>query len=552
MPHVNEWPNNPPNKTKNGLRKNMNIANMKIGYRLGFGFGLILLLLLSVAMLGVYGMRSSNQALHHVVDVNVYKISLLEEMSNSVHIVSRVVRTIALLSDETAARAEHRKIDEAREKYNKAFAILEKLPLDEAGRAYVAKIREAQVTVRPMNDHFLELAKNTKEAAPDYLLKSAIPANTKWQDLLQEYIDLQKQKSKNDEDTAAAAYNTAMTMMLLLTILAFVASGMIAWFSTRSITLPLIAAVKVAQTVAAGDLCSQINVNSTEETGQLLLALKEMNDSLAGIVGQVRAGTDLIATESQQIADGNLDLSSRTEQQASSLEETASSMEELTGTVKQNADNAQQANKLAIAASEVALKGGAVVAQVVDTMGSINASSRKIVDIIGVIDGIAFQTNILALNAAVEAARAGEQGRGFAVVASEVRNLAQRSAAAAKEIKTLIGDSVEKVDVGARLVDEAGMTMQTIVDSIKSVTDIVAEISSASAEQSSGIDQINQAITSMDDVTQQNAAVVEQVSAAAGSLLVQAGNLAQMVSVFKIDRKHGAAGATTGARQLSR
>jgi methyl-accepting chemotaxis protein len=269
-------------------------------------------------------------------------------------------------------------------------------------------------------------------------------------------------------------------------------------------------------------------------------ALKDMNDSLVRIVGEVRNGTDTIASASGQIAAGNLDLSGRTEQQAGSLEETAASMEQLTATVKQNADNARQANQLAVAASGVAVRGGSVVAEVVGTMGAINASSRKIVDIIGVIDGIAFQTNILALNAAVEAARAGEQGRGFAVVAAEVRNLAQRSAAAAKEIKTLIGDSVDKVEEGSKQVAEAGKTMDEIVDSVKRVTDIMAEISAASQEQTSGIEQINQAIMQMDQVTQQNAALVEQAAAAAASLQEQASNLSQGVSVFKLDRRQAA------------
>jgi methyl-accepting chemotaxis protein len=257
----------------------------------------------------------------------------------------------------------------------------------------------------------------------------------------------------------------------------------------------------------------------------------------------VRSGADTIATASSQIAAGNLDLSSRTEQQASALEETASSMEELTSTVKQNSDNARQAGQLAQSASDVAVKGGAEVAQVVDTMGSINASSKKIVDIIGVIDGIAFQTNILALNAAVEAARAGEQGRGFAVVATEVRNLAQRAASAAKEIKSLIDDSVDKVNIGAKLVDQAGATMQEIVGSIRRVTDIMGEITAASREQTEGIEQVNQAIIQMDETTQQNAALVEEAAAAAASLQDQAGNLVELVSVFKIDGTHAVAGA---------
>ncbi len=311
----------------------------------------------------------------------------------------------------------------------------------------------------------------------------------------------------------------------------------------RSISRPLEYAMGIARNVAAGDLTQHIDVSSRNETGRLLQSLKEMNDSLVDIVGQVRGGTETIATASGQIASGNLDLSSRTEQQASSLEETASSMEELTSTVKQNADNARQANQLAVSASEVAIKGGAVVSQVVDTMGSINESARKIVDIISVIDGIAFQTNILALNAAVEAARAGEQGRGFAVVASEVRNLAQRSAGAAKEIKILINDSVEKVDIGSRLVDQAGATMNDVVASVKRVSDIVGEITAASHEQTAGIEQINQAIVQMDNVTQQNAALVEQAAAAAASMQDQAGRLADVVSVFKLTGRHGVAPA---------
>jgi len=264
-----------------------------------------------------------------------------------------------------------------------------------------------------------------------------------------------------------------------------------------------------------------------------------MNESLARTVGHVRAGSETIDVASREIAMGNADLSARTETQASSLQETASSMEELTQTVKQNAENAKEANQLVVSASDFALKGGAVVSQVVDTMGSIKESSRKIVDIIGVIDGIAFQTNILALNAAVEAARAGEQGRGFAVVASEVRSLAQRSASAAKEIKTLINDSVEKVEAGGKLVDEAGATMGQVVTSVKQVADIMADITAASLEQSTGIEEINHAIAQMDEVTQQNAALVEQAAAAAQSMQDQANQLAQAVSVFNLGSTSG-------------
>ena len=314
--------------------------------------------------------------------------------------------------------------------------------------------------------------------------------------------------------------------------------ALLAWLGfmlIRSIIRPLDAAVKLARGVAEGDLTQRIEVHSTNEVGQMMQALKDMNDSLVRVVGQVRTGVDTVATASSQIAAGNLDLSSRTEEQASSLEETASSMEELTSTVRQNAENARQANQLVVSTADVAVKGGQVVGQVVDTMASIKDSSRKISDIIGVIDGIAFQTNILALNAAVEAARAGEQGRGFAGVASEVRNPAQRSAGAAKEIKTLIEDSVGKVDAGSELVDKAGHTMEEIVSSVKRVTDIMSEIAAASQEQSAGIEQVNQAITQMDDATQQNAALVEEAAAASESLQDQAGKLTEAVSVFRLE-----------------
>jgi methyl-accepting chemotaxis protein len=312
-------------------------------------------------------------------------------------------------------------------------------------------------------------------------------------------------------------------------------------YMLRSIVLtPLNRAVAVLDDVANGNLSMKIQDAGTNEIGRLFSSIRSMQQSLLSTVTRVRTSTDIINTGAQEIAAGNLDLSARTETQASSLEQTAASMEELTSTVKQNADNAMQANQLAQSASDTAVKGGEVVAQVVDTMDAINASSKKIVDIISVIDGIAFQTNILALNAAVEAARAGEQGRGFAVVASEVRSLAQRSASAAKEIKGLIDDSVEKVDSGSRLVEQAGLTMNEVVESVRRVTDIVGEISSASREQSEGIGQVNNAIAQMDEVTQQNAALVEQAAAAAQSLQSQAVSLVDAVSIFHIDAHQAA------------
>ena len=348
---------------------------------------------------------------------------------------------------------------------------------------------------------------------------------------MDEIIKIAAQVGQKDDDDV---FNSARAWIIgLLAAIVVIAFGLAV---ARAVSRPLNEAVSVAERVAQGDLTVDIRSDSKDETGMLMHSLRAMNDSLNKIVSEVRYGTDAITTASQEIATGNLDLSSRTEEQAGSLEETASAMEELTATVKQNADNARQANQLAASASDVASQGGEVVGQVVQTMEGITESSNRIADIITVIDGIAFQTNILALNAAVEAARAGEQGRGFAVVASEVRSLAQRSASAAKEIKQLIDDSVQKVGAGSQLVERAGATMSEVVASVKRVTDVVAEISAASSEQSTGIEEINRAITQMDEVTQQNAALVEEAAAAAQSLQDQAGRLSQVVSVFKIQR----------------
>jgi methyl-accepting chemotaxis protein len=340
---------------------------------------------------------------------------------------------------------------------------------------------------------------------------------------------------------AAAQTRSAKVWMAVIAGAAVLLAATIGYVLTRSITRPISEAVKVAQTVAAGDLRSQIDVVSRDETGQLLAALKAMNDSLLGVVGTVRESSDSIATGTRQIATGNADLSQRTEEQASNLQQTAASMEQLTETVKQNADVARQATQLAGSASDAAIRGGTAVSQVVETMGEIAASSKKISDIIGVIDGIAFQTNILALNAAVEAARAGEQGRGFAVVAAEVRSLAQRSAGAAKEIKGLIGDSVTKVETGSRLVSDAGETMNDIVAQVKRVSDLLGEMGAAAHEQTIGIDQVNGAVTQLDQVTQQNAALVEESAAAAASLDEQAKRLVQAVSAFRLRGREQAA-----------
>jgi methyl-accepting chemotaxis protein len=350
-------------------------------------------------------------------------------------------------------------------------------------------------------------------------------------------VQMATKRSETDEASARERIGGAVWRSVLILVAALAASVAVAEIITRGLRRQLggepALAAEIATRNAAGELTVEVATSAGDQSS-LLHAMRDMRDNLANIVTRARSGTDAIASASGQIASGNQDLSSRTEQQASSLEETATSIEALNATVQRNAENAQRANAMARSASDVAARGGAVVSQVVDTMGSINGSSRKIADIIGVIDGIAFQTNILALNAAVEAARAGEQGRGFAVVATEVRNLAQRSAAAAKEIKALIDDSVQQVDSGAKLVDQAGATMAEIVASVQRVTDIMGEIASASQEQTSGITQIGHAINQMDQATQQNAALVEEAGAATHSLHQQASELAQVVSVFKL------------------
>ena len=513
----------------------MSLKNLRIGMRLGLGFLVMVLLMAFIAGIGIWRLQAVAEATRDMMELPLAKERMISDWSRLVYV--GVTRTSAVAkSSDPSLGAFFAKDSAASSVAASAFTKkLEPLLTSEAEKAGMQAMQDKRKPYLAARDAIYKAKAAGDDAEAARLIEVYLPLGAGYQSALQDLVEMQRTSidgMARDVDELAQA---SRRLMGVLGVLATVFGVACAWLLTRSITRPLSQAVKVAETVASGDLGSTIVVNSQDETGQLMQALKAMNDSLAQVVGEVRQGTDTIAMASGQIAAGNHDLSSRTEEQASSLEETAASMEELTSTVKQNAHNARQANQLAVSASSVAVRGGSVVAEVVGTMGAINASSRKIVDIIGVIDGIAFQTNILALNAAVEAARAGEQGRGFAVVAAEVRNLAQRSAAAAKEIKTLIDDSVDKVEEGSKQVAEAGKTMDEIVDSVKRVTDIMAEISAASQEQTSGIEQINQAIPQMDQVTQQNAALVEEAAAAAASLQEQASGLSQVVSVFKLD-----------------
>ncbi|MBD8654750.1 MCP four helix bundle domain-containing protein [Oxalobacteraceae sp. CFBP 13730] len=515
---------------------------MKVGTRLALGFALVLVLLVAVAVVGILRMAQIQDRLDHVVSVSNVSTGLVVEMRNNVSDRLASLRVLTLMTDPADMEPEIVKFKEQTAKYDAAQAKLTALFSTYANgqeKTLLNQIKEHEATAMPAIARAtdLYLAANAM-GATRVMIREVRPVQRKWTDALNALSALEDKQNAQSKADAETAFANARNFMLVLLVLAVVIGIVAAVVITRSLLKQLggepAYTAKIAGSIAHGDLSIVIDTKASDR-GSLLVEMKEMRNSLVGIVEQVRRGTETIGTASREIAAGNIDLSSRTELQASSLEKTASAMEELTATVKQNADSAREANALAATASDVARKGGDVVSQVVGTMGEINTSANKISDIIGVIDGIAFQTNILALNAAVEAARAGEQGRGFAVVASEVRNLAQRSAAAAKEIKTLIGDSVEKVERGSKLVGQAGVTMDEVVSSVKRVTDIMSEIANASAEQSAGIAQVNTSIIEMDSMTQQNAALVEQAAAAAQSLQDQAGELARVVSIFKLE-----------------
>jgi len=513
----------------------MALKNLRIGSRLGIGFAAILVLSLAGTASALYTSRNSAAATQQLMQQPLTKERLVADWYVMTY--SAIARTsmIARSSDDTLSTVFAKPIADS---VTSVAAIVKDVESRLSSDEEKDTLKEIVALRKKYQDAKVQVMNARKAgdapAAEKIYTQDFDPAAQAYGAKVLSLLQIQRKSIDAAAQAIEAAHEQSTRLVVLLSVLAAALGAVGAWLITRSITAPLSAAVGVAETVAAGNLDTQFAGYPRDEVGDLMRALQTMNGSLSTVVSEVQQGTAAISSASGEIAAGNLDLSSRTEQQASSLEETAASMEELTSTVRQNADNAAQANTLALAASEVAVRGGAIVGRVVDTMSSIDASARKIVDIIGVIDGIAFQTNILALNAAVEAARAGEQGRGFAVVASEVRNLAQRSAGAAKEIKTLIGDSMTQVNAGTTLVQQAGTTMDDVVASVARVTDMMSEITSASHEQRVGIDQVNEAIAQMDQVTQQNAALVEEAAAAAASMQDQAARLAQAAAGFRL------------------
>jgi methyl-accepting chemotaxis protein len=524
----------------------MKLSSLKVGTRLGAGFAIVLALTLLLAVVGTWQMGLMKTAFEYIAINTLPSLDTLAETERALETMRRAELRHLVERTSQAKLEQESMFKRGLEAYGKASDhYVKDLLTDERDKANMAALADKFRAYMETHSRLIQLSDaaaadpQQQDAASAYLLGASLKAVDDVRDALRVADRYNHEIAEGARQTAGQSYSTAWHAMLSAAALAIVVGVVLAWAITRSLVRQLgtepATAAALAQSVADGDLSVNIDLRPGDTTS-LMVSLKGMRDSLSHVVSGVRENAEGVATASAQIAQGNNDLSSRTEEQAAALEETAASMEQLGSTVKQNADHARQANQLALSASAVATQGGEVVTQVVDTMKGINESSRKIADIIGVIDGIAFQTNILALNAAVEAARAGEQGRGFAVVAGEVRNLAQRSAEAAKEIKSLITASVERVEQGTVLVDQAGATMTEIVTSIKRVTDIMGEISAANTEQSAGVAQVGEAVSQMDQATQQNAALVEEGAAAAESLKQQAQQLVQAVAVFKLAR----------------
>jgi methyl-accepting chemotaxis protein-1 (serine sensor receptor) len=515
--------------------------NVTIKFRIIVTMLVMAIMLTIGGAMGIFGVRHSNEAL---TEVSKNQLPSLDAIDKSRIFLLRARTAIdrSIMHPEDAKNADNiKRVEDFLAKSDENWKSYLALPMgaDEKKIADEVKFAREKFLSQAFMPALVAIKAGNKEEADKINMTLMADTFSLYSERGNALAEFQFKAAETILLESQSAYNTFFWLAIFGVAAGLSGVFISAYFLISAISNPLKFTLEQFELIGNGDLSKQIKAKSNDEMGQLLAGLENMRQSLVQTVTVVRNGSSSIAVSSGEIASGNMDLSSRTEDQAASLEETASSMEELTSTVQQNADNAKQANTLALKASNVASKGGQVVGDVVATMNSIKDSSKKIVDIIGVIDGIAFQTNILALNAAVEAARAGEQGRGFAVVASEVRNLAQRSASAAKEIKELIGDSVNKVDIGSRLVDDAGKTMDEIVVSIKGVADIMAEITAASAEQSDGIAQVNIAISQMDEAVQQNAALVEEAAAAAGSMQDQANSLNQAVSIFKLSAAEG-------------